>query len=193
VISIGWAPTLREQPHIVRRDDVDAGERLFLDDEAVDAGIKAKLGIARDDDAGGDHRPAIVDRRHRDRQLVEIDVVAEQHHLARRRGFDVFGRDRPGDRGGKFLLDLGEGLTAERHGGALAGADDAGHHRHGVADHVVEIERRFRLIDQRGDMADIDRLMQVDELAVLLQPVEELAEVFLHESPATGGLLPAPR
>ena len=80
---------LHEQPHIVRRDDVDAGQRLFLDDEAVDAGIEAELGIARDDDAGGDHRPAVVDRRHRDRQLVEIDVVADERHLARRRGFDV--------------------------------------------------------------------------------------------------------
>ena len=37
---------LREQPHVVRRDDVDAGQRLFLDDEAVDAAVHAKLGIA---------------------------------------------------------------------------------------------------------------------------------------------------
>ena len=44
----------------------------------------------------------------------------------------------------------------------------------------MEIERGLGLIDQRGDMADIDRLMQVDKLAALPQPVEELAEVFLH-------------
>ena len=37
---------LREQPHVVRRDDVDAGQVLFLDDEAVDAGVDAELGIA---------------------------------------------------------------------------------------------------------------------------------------------------
>ena len=60
------------------------------------------------------------------------------------------------------------------------GADDAGHHRHVVADHVMEIERGLGLVDQRGDMADVDRLVQVDELAVLPQAVEELAEVFLH-------------
>jgi hypothetical protein len=29
-------------------------------------------------------------------------------------------------------------------------------------------------------MADVDRLVQVDKLAVLPQAVEELAEVFLH-------------
>ena len=29
-------------------------------------------------------------------------------------------------------------------------------------------------------MADVNRLVQVDELAGLPQPVEELAEVFLH-------------
>jgi hypothetical protein len=29
-------------------------------------------------------------------------------------------------------------------------------------------------------MADVDRLVQVDKLAVLAQAVEELAEVFLH-------------
>ena len=55
-----------------------------------------------------------------------------------------------------------------------------GDHRHVVADHLVEIERGLRLIDQRGDVADIDGLMQVDELAGLPQAVEELAEIFLH-------------
>jgi hypothetical protein len=29
-------------------------------------------------------------------------------------------------------------------------------------------------------VADVDRLMQVGQLAALAQPVEELAEVFLH-------------
>ena len=54
-----------------------------------------------------------------------------------------------------------------------------GHDRHVVADHVVEIERLLGLIDQRRDMADVDGLVQVDELAGLPQPVEELAESFL--------------
>ncbi len=31
-------------------------------------------------------------------------------------------------------------------------------------------------------MADVDRLVQVDKLAVLPQAVEELAEIFLHET-----------
>ena len=53
---------LRKQPHVVRCDDVDAGQRLLLDDEAVDAAVHAKLGIARDHHAGGDHGAAIVDR-----------------------------------------------------------------------------------------------------------------------------------
>jgi hypothetical protein len=75
---------LHKQPHVVRRDDVDAGERLFLDDETIDTGIDAKLRIARDNHARSDHRPAIVDRRHRNRQLVEIDVVANHGDFAGR-------------------------------------------------------------------------------------------------------------
>jgi hypothetical protein len=159
---------------------IDAGQRLFLDDETVDAGIDAELGIARDDDAGGDHRAAVIDRRHRDRQLVEIDVVADHGHFAGRRGGDALRRDRLGDGGCELLLDLGKILAAQRHGGALARADDAGHHRHVVADHVMEKERGLGLIDQRRDVADIDRLVQVDQLAVLAQAIEKLAEIFLH-------------
>ena len=178
---------LREQPHVVGRDDVDAGEALFLDDEAVDAAVDAELGIARDHHAGGDHRAAVVDRRHRDRQLVEIDVVAGKDDLARRRGLHVFRRDRLGDRLRELVLDLAIGLAAERHDGALARADDAGDHRHVVADHLVEIERGLGLIDQRRDVADVDRLMQVDELAGLPQAVEELAEILLHRGSPGGG------
>ncbi len=44
----------------------------------------------------------------------------------------------------------------------------------------MEIERGLGLVDQRGDVPDVDRLVQVDELAGLPQPVEELAEIFLH-------------
>ena len=172
---------LREQPHVVRRDDVDAGQVLFLDDEAVDAAVHAELGIARDHDAGGDHRAAVVDRRHRDRQLVEIDVVADH---APPRGSASLARVCGGIglaiAGGELVLDLAEGLAAHRHDGALLRADDAGHHRHVVADHVVEKERGLGLVDQRRDVADVDRLVQVDQLARLPQPVEELAEILLH-------------
>ena len=83
---------------------------------------------------------------------------------------------------GELVLDLAIGLGAERHHRALARADDAGDHRHVVADHLVEEERGLRLIHQRRDVADVDGLMQVDELAGLPQPVEELAEVFLHDA-----------
>src|SRR5947207_32428 len=63
---------------------------------------------------------------------------------------------------------------------ALARADDARHHRHVVADDVVKEERGLCLVDQGGDVPDVDRLAQVDELAVAAQAVEELAETFLH-------------
>ena len=171
---------LREQPHVVGRDDIDAGEALLLDDETVDAAVDAELGIARDHHAGGDHRPAVVDRGHRNRQLVEIDFVADQHDLARGRGLEVLRRNRTIDRLLELFLDLPVGLAAERHHGALARADDAGHHRHVVADHLVEIERGRGLIDERGDVADVDGLMQVGELAALPQAIEELTEILLH-------------
>ena len=44
----------------------------------------------------------------------------------------------------------------------------------------MEIERGLGLVDQRRDVADVDRLVQVDQLADLPQPVEELAEILLH-------------
>ncbi len=86
------------------------------------------------------------------------------------------------DRGFELVLDLLVGLAAHSDDGALARPDDAGHHRNLVADHVVEEERGLGLIDQRRDMADVDRLVQVDELARLAQPVEELAEILLHRA-----------
>jgi hypothetical protein len=80
----------------------------------------------------------------------------------------------------ELLLDFRIGLAAERHDGPLTRADDAGDDRHVVADDIVEKERGFRLIDQRGDVTDVDRLVQIDELAGLAQPVEELAKILLH-------------
>ena len=126
--------------------------------------IDAELGVARDDHAGGDHGPAVIDRGHRDRQLVEVDVPIQEDHLAGGRGLEVFGRDRAIDRLLQLVLDLPIGLAAERHDGALARADDAGHHRHVVAGDVVEEERGLGLVHQGRDMADIHRLMQVDDL-----------------------------
>jgi hypothetical protein len=176
----GLVGALREQPHVVGRYDVDAGEVLLLDDEAVDAAVDAQLGIARDHHAGGDHRPAVVDGAHRDRQLVEIDVVADGHDLAHRRALHLFGRDRVVDRVPELALDLAVARAPDRHGGALARADEAGDDRDVVADHVVKTERGLGLVGERGDMADVDRLMQVDQLALLAQPIEKLAEIFLH-------------
>jgi hypothetical protein len=48
----------------------------------------------------------------------------------------------------------------------------------------MEEQRGLGLVDERGDVADIDRLVQVDELAGLAQAIEKLAEVFLHRSHA---------
>ena len=85
----------------------------------------------------------------------------------------------------ELVLDLPVAVAAERHHGALARADDAGDDRHVVADHLVEIERGLGLIDQGGNVADVDGLVQVDQLAGLPQPIEELAEILLHPwSPA---------
>jgi hypothetical protein len=44
----------------------------------------------------------------------------------------------------------------------------------------MEKERGLGLLDQRRDVADIDRLVQVDQFAVLAQAIEKLAEIFLH-------------
>src|SRR6185436_17755209 len=51
--------------------------------------------------------------------------------------------------------------------------------RHVVTDDVVKIERGLGLVDQRRDVADVDCLPDIDEFALLPQPVEELAEVLL--------------
>ncbi len=59
-------------------------------------------------------------------------------------------------------------------------ADDAGDDRHVVADHLVEEERGLGLIDQGGDVADVHRLVQIDQFSRLPQPVQELAEILFH-------------
>ena len=58
-------------------------------------------------------------------------------------------------------------------------ADDARHDRHVVADHVVEVERRLGLIDQRRDVSDVDRLPDVGQLLRARRRSEELAEVLV--------------
>src|SRR5262249_7573771 len=105
---------LREQSHVVRCDDVDAGEALFLHDEAVDAAVDAELGVARDYHAGGDHWTAVEYRRHRDRQLVEVDLVADDDNFARRRGLDGFRRGWRGDGLPQLLLRLSGGAPTPR-------------------------------------------------------------------------------
>ena len=171
---------LREQSHIVGGDDIDAGEALFLDDEPIDAAVESELGIARNHHAGRDHRTAIVDRGHRNRQFVEIDILAGENHFARRRGLDVFRRNRLNDGLRELVLDLAIALAAEREHRALARTDEAGDDRHLVPNHLVEEERSLGLVDQGCDVPDVDGLMQVHELAVLAQPVEELPKVLLH-------------
>ena len=179
--SLALERALGEQAHVVGRDDIDAGEALFLDDEAVDAAVHAEFGIARDHHARRDHRPAVIDRRHRDRYFVEIDVVADERDFAGRRGFHVLRRNRLVDRGLELVLDFSVRIAAERHGGALARADDAGHERHVVADDAMEEQRRLGLVHQGGDVPDIHRLMDIDQFAGLAQAIEKLTEIFLHQ------------
>ena len=76
------------------------------------------------------------------------------------------------------LLDLAVLGAPHGHDGTLARADDARHHRHVVADDVVKKQRLVGLIDQRGDVADIDRLLHVDHMAAATQAVEELAKIL---------------
>ena len=45
----------------------------------------------------------------------------------------------------------------------------------------MEEQRRLSLIDERRNVPDIDRLMKVDKLAGLPQPIQELAEILLHQ------------
>ena len=52
----------------------------------------------------------------------------------------------------------------------------------------MEEERGLGLIDQRRNVPDIDRLVQVDHLSGLPQPVEELAEILLHRGLPSMGL-----
>ena len=92
----------------------------------------------------------------------------------------MLGRDRAVDRRLELVLDLPIALAAERHRGAVAGADDAGHHRHVVADHVVEQQRGLGLVHQGRDVPDVHRLVQVDKFAILPQAIEKLAEILLH-------------
>ncbi len=78
------------------------------------------------------------------------------------------------------VLDLAVVAAPHPHDRALARADDPGHDRHVVADHVVEEERLVGLIDERRDVADIDGLPDVEHLAARAQALEEFAEALFH-------------
>jgi hypothetical protein len=177
--AAGLVRALREETHVVRRHDVDAGQVSFLDHEAVHAGVDAVLRVFRDHHAGGDHRAAVVNRGHRDRQAVEVHLFVDLDHFLGRGVLDVFRRDRAVDALLEPELDLGKFAAAQRNGGAPARADDPRHDRHVVADDVVEIERLVGLVDQRRDVTDVHRLTDVGELFLLAQPVQEPAEIFL--------------
>ena len=43
----------------------------------------------------------------------------------------------------------------------------------------MEEERLVRLIDERGNVADVDGLVHVDHFAGGTEPVEELPEIFV--------------
>ena len=178
----GLVGAVGEEPHVVRRDDVDSGEVALLHHEAIDAAIHAVFRVARDHHPRSDHRAAVVDRGHRHRQAEEVHLVASLDRFLRGRGGDAFRRDRMVDALLELRLDLAIVRAAHRQDGAAARADEARDHRHVVADDVVEEERLVGLVDERRDMPDVDRLPQVDELAPGAQPLDEAAE-SLGEGP----------
>jgi hypothetical protein len=82
------------------------------------------------------------------------------------------------------VLDLGKTAAAQSETRAPAGADDARHDRHVVADDIVKEERRVRLVDESRDVTDIDRLPDVSEFLLCAQPLQEPPEIlaFVHAS-----------
>jgi hypothetical protein len=93
---------------------------------------------------------------------------------------DVARRNGVVDRTPQAVLDVAVLAATHPHDRALARADDAGDDRHVVADHVMEEERLVGLIDERSDVADIDRLPDVEHLAARPQAIEEFTEVLFH-------------
>jgi len=55
--------------------------------------------------------------------------------------------------------------------------------RNRITDDIMEQERLVGLIDERGDVADVDRLLEIGQLARFAQAVEELPEILLHAWP----------
>ena len=179
-----WAPlfigALRKHTHIVGRHDIDTGQALFLDHETIDAAVKAVFRIASNHDAGGDHRSAVEDRRHRDRQLEQIDVVAFVDDFLGCGSLDVPGRNRIVDAMLQHLLDVGVVVASHREHRTLLRADDAREQRHLIADHVMKQQCLIALIDQRADVANVDRLPDVDQLVCGAQAIEETAKILVH-------------
>ena len=173
----GFERALGERAQVVGRDDVDAGQVLLLQQEAIDAGVEA-VAVAHDGDARGDHRAAVEDGRHRHRQVEQIDFVADLRHLARRARFDVHRRNRVGDRARQLLLDVGVTFHAEADRDALARANQARHDRDVVAHDVMKQQRLVRLVDERRDVAAVDRVFDVLELARGAQAFQQSAKRF---------------
>ena len=169
---------LRVQAHVVGRDDVAAGQVFFLDHETVDARVDAVLGVVRHDDAGGDHRAAVIDGAHRHGQFEQVHIVAGEDDLLGARGGDAFGVDRVVDADLQFVLDFAKRLAAHGHDGAFLRPHDAGQDGHVVTDDIVEHKRLVGLVDERRYVADVDGLVQVYELACGAQALDEAAHIF---------------
>ena len=195
--SMGWVPILIEigsgsslanafsakRLRLLGGDDVDAGERLLLDEKTVDAGVQPVLavGVAGQRDAGGDHRPAVEHREQRDRQPVEVDVRAFEQGLAGGAGIDRARLDGAVEAGAHLRLDPAE-IAPHGDGEPVAVVDHARDHRHVVARHVGEQQRLVRLVDQRRDVADIDRAFDLDQLVRRAKIGQELAKILRHSS-----------
>ena len=151
--------------HVVRRDDVDAGDISFLEHEAIDARVDAKLRVFGDNHAAGNHRPAVHDREDRHRQIVEIHFLAGLNNFFHRRVGDSLGLDRFVHRLAQLIGDVFiSDAHAERD--AIARLQQAGNHGHRIPEHIFKQQRLLRLRYQRGDIAQIDGLIDLDQLVV---------------------------
>ena len=171
---------LGELAQVVRRDDVDPGEVALLDLESIDAGVQPVLGVAGQRDAGGDHRPAVVDGEERHGKREEIEIVAGLDDLLHGAARDHHGLERMIEPVTQLRFALRK-AAAHRDRDAVPALDEPGQHRHLVPGDVAEEQRGLRLVDQRRDVPDVDGLLDFDQFAGRAEIVEQRAECRRHQ------------
>ena len=174
---VGRQCLLRQPAQVVGRDDVDAGERPFLDLEAIGAGVEAVLRVEGKGNARGNGRTAIELGEDRHRQVEEVHggpfpipaprtVIADFNRI---NGM-VEGMAEP-------LLHL-RVVTARRQRDPRPVVQQTRHDRQVVAAHPVKQQRGRSLVHQRRDMPDIDRFAYVNQLAGVPQIVQKSPEAL---------------